>query len=61
MLINFIDAIPDSSPHCGNCIFFKETKDDGLFDFCTQKEKKTPSFGVCDDWKYKQTIQNEKE
>lgn len=52
MSINFIDAIPDEKPHCGNCYWFHE-KDDNIFQYCNNLKESVPSFGICDAHKKK--------
>ena len=50
MSINFVDAIPNDKPHCGNCVEYNKEKSEELFRFCAVKDKDVPSFGVCDNW-----------
>lgn len=58
MEINFIDAIPEDKPHCGNCFFFDEEDHEKLFQLCAEKEENVPSFGLCPKWK-KKTANNQ--
>lgn len=51
-MIRIIDEIPDHKPHCGNCEYFEQNKDEESIGMCglSYEPDVTPSWGWCPGW-----------
>ena len=47
-MVNVIDCIPDSEPHCAVCEYWKDENE--LFALCEIKNQYCPSFAICDNF-----------